>query len=230
MSTLTYELAVEGNLFISRRKDGARIENEIKLIKDSAVMHVDYKREEIYVNSFDHQQNKAHMGISGSLTYSGITGYVGLGDTTAVSLPCGSTVTPTQNFADLVLFVTDALYTDKLQTERSIDLMLLDATETPVAQNYAVTIPSWAVGLKAKSMKATTKVAGTGDTLDVELARIGDGDTVLVTVSIADGETVGSADATNLVPLLLDKSLNLTVTNAPGNTERGLSVSIQIGW
>ena len=38
MSTLTYELAVEGNLFISRRKDGARIENEIKLIKDSAVM------------------------------------------------------------------------------------------------------------------------------------------------------------------------------------------------
>jgi hypothetical protein len=103
--TITHELSVDGNLLVYTKKEGTRVIGTDKILINTMVLYIDYLKKEIRIDALNNMHNKTHWALSGDTTYVGDELYTGEGDTTAVTLPCGTVHTPTQAFADLLLFV-----------------------------------------------------------------------------------------------------------------------------
>lgn len=103
--TITHELSVEGNLLVYTKKEGTRTVATDKLLIDTMVLYVDYLKKEIRIDALNNMHNKTHWALSGDTAYVGDELYTGEGDISPVTLPCGTVHTPTQAFADLLLFV-----------------------------------------------------------------------------------------------------------------------------
>jgi hypothetical protein len=109
--TITHELSVSGNLLVLTKKEGTRTVATDKMLISDAIVYIDYPNELLRIDSLNEMHNKTHFTLAGATTYSGLTGYTGQGDISPVTLPCGTTYTPTQAFADLILFAQSGFQT-----------------------------------------------------------------------------------------------------------------------
>ena len=102
--TITNELSVMGNLLVLTKKEGTRTVATDKMLLSGAIIYIYYPNELLRIDSLNEMHNKTHWTLAGGTTYAGMTEFASEGDTTAVTLPCGTSYTPSQAFADLILF------------------------------------------------------------------------------------------------------------------------------